>query len=61
MNRKYNRGYYVCQYCGCALDPGEQCECQTERALQTKKNKTAHPEKANVPPDRKPQKWLLVN
>ena len=22
--------YRVCQFCGCSLDPGEQCDCQKE-------------------------------
>ena len=26
-----NTYYKLCSYCGAALDPGEKCDCQTER------------------------------
>lgn len=26
--------YKTCHYCGCHLDPGEVCDCQTNKAEQ---------------------------
>lgn len=27
---------YICDICGCYLDPGEQCDCQEERKQRRK-------------------------
>ena len=26
--RKQRTDYYICPYCGCSLDVGEQCDCK---------------------------------
>lgn len=25
---------YICPECGCSLDPGEKCDCKSEKELQ---------------------------
>lgn len=30
--------YYKCDRCGCALDPGEKCDCESRKTEEAKKN-----------------------
>ncbi len=54
--------YRVCQFCGCSLDPGEQCDCQDE---ENEENKIVEIEskkkgKRNIPTWRELKDLLLA-
>lgn len=38
MNKRHKRSdYKICEFCGCALDVGESCDCK--QSLQSKASK----------------------